>query len=89
MQAPVIFIKPALDQITNHRNQFVEAFALRRHFRLVTGRDEHVVVPFDLKNELFRHGASLAHEMNFDKGERRANGNVNIPQQAFIEVLKA
>jgi len=27
--------------------------------------------------------------MNFDKGERRANGNVNIPQEAFIEVLKA
>jgi len=27
--------------------------------------------------------------MNFDKSERRANGNVNIPQEAFIEVLKA
>jgi translation elongation factor EF-4 len=102
-QAFIVFVEPALNQIANHRDQFVEIFALRRHFRLVARCNEHIVVPLDLKNEFFLHVASLAHETDFDKGERRARklpqqegkkrmkafGSVNLPQEAFIEVLKA
>jgi hypothetical protein len=71
MQALVVFIESALNQITNHRNQFVKAFTLRRHFRLVTGCDERVIVPLDLKDEFFLHAASLAHQTDFDKARNR------------------
>jgi hypothetical protein len=67
MQTFVIFIEPALDQIANHGDQFVETFALRRHFRLVANRDKCAIVPLDLKNEFLRHGLRLAHGMDFDK----------------------
>ena len=55
MQAFVLFPKPALDQIPNHGNQFVQAGPLRRHFRLVANRDEQFPVLFDLKNEFILH----------------------------------
>jgi hypothetical protein len=69
MPALVVRLKPALDQIADHRNQFIQILALRRHFWIVADGDERVLVPLNLKNELFLHAASLAYEMNFDKGE--------------------
>ncbi len=67
----VIFIESALNQISNHYNQFVQIFSLRRHLRLMAGGDEHVIISFDLKNELFRHTAILAYKTDFDKCQRR------------------
>lgn len=67
LQTFVVPVKPALNQIANHRNQFIEARALRGHLRFVAGRDEHIVVTLNLENELFFHGPSLAHTMDFDK----------------------
>ena len=68
----VVRLKPALDQIADHRNQFIQIVALRRHFWIVADGDERVLVPLNLKNEFFLHAASLAHERNFDKGEAGA-----------------
>ena len=72
MQALVVRLKPALDQIADHRNQFIQIFALRRHFWIVADGNERVLVPLNLKTELFLHAASLAHEPNFDKSEAEA-----------------
>jgi hypothetical protein len=38
----------------------------------VADGDERVLVPLNLKDEFFLHAASLAHAMNFDKGEAEA-----------------
>jgi hypothetical protein len=67
----VIFIKPALDQIANHRNQFIKIFALRRHFWFVASCDKRVIILLDLKNEFFFHGSILACEIVFDKAGLR------------------
>jgi len=72
MPALVIRLEPALDQIADHRDQFIQMPALRRHFWIVAGGDERVLVPLNLKNDLILHAASLAYEMNFDKGEAKA-----------------
>ena len=56
MQAFVVFIETALDQIADHGEQFIKAFALRRHFRFMADRDERVVFLLNLKNEFLRHG---------------------------------
>jgi hypothetical protein len=69
MQPLVVRLKPALYQIADHCNQFIQIFALRRHFWIMADGDERVLVPLNLKSEFFLHAASLAHEMNFDKGE--------------------
>lgn len=50
-------IKSALHKVANHCNQLVEAIALRCHFRLMAGRNQHVFVLFDLKYEFFLHKA--------------------------------
>jgi hypothetical protein len=71
LQAFVIAIKPALNQIANHRNQFIEVRALRRHFRLVAGCYQHVIIPLDLKNELFLHNSILVRWIGFDKASLR------------------
>jgi hypothetical protein len=71
VQAFVIFIEPALDQITNHGNQFIEIVALRCHFRFMASRDKRAIVLFDLKDEFFLHGLILACEIVFDKASLR------------------
>jgi len=72
MPALIIRLKPALDQIADHCNQFIQIFALRRHFWIVADGDERVLVPLNLKTEFFLHAASLAREVNFDKGQAGA-----------------
>ena len=67
VQAFVFFIEPALDQIADHRNQFIKVFALRRHFRFVASGDKCIVVLFDLENEFLLHGSILVCEIVFDK----------------------
>ena len=83
-----IRLKPALDQIADHRNQFIQIVALRRHFRLVADGDKCVLIPLNLKNELFLHAASLAHAMNFDKGEAEAGEKTSetVIQKIFDEL---
>ncbi len=79
VQAFVGFIESALNQIANHRDQFIETFALRRHFRLVADRNECIVFTLDLKNELF-HGdnlTALPRESNFSF----ANANAKMRQR--------
>ena len=68
----VIRLKPALDQIADHRDQFIQIFALRCHFWIVADGDERVLIPLNLKNEFIFHAASLAHELNFAKREAGA-----------------
>ena len=50
--------------------------------------DERVLVLLNLKNELFLHAASLAHEMNFDKGEAGAGEKTSetVSQKIFDEL---
>ena len=60
-QALVAIVKSAADEITNHGQEFVEAFSLGGHFRLVAGRHQHVVILFDLKYELFLHAGIVPH----------------------------
>src|SRR5208282_1469312 len=60
-QAPVAVVKPAADEITNHGREFVEILSLGRHFRLMAGRHQHVVILFDLKHELFLHAVIVPH----------------------------
>jgi hypothetical protein len=88
MPALVIRLKPALDQIADHRDQFIQISALRRHFWIVADGDERVLVLLNLKNELFLHAASLAHEMNFDKGEAGAGEKTSetVSQKIFDEL---
>ena len=68
----VIRLKPALDQIADHRDQFIQILALRCHFWIVADGDERVLIPLNLKNEFVLHAASLAHELNVDKREAGA-----------------
>ena len=60
MSVLVVGRKPALDQIANHRNQFIQIPPLGRHFWLVANGDERVLIPLNLKNELILHAASFA-----------------------------
>jgi hypothetical protein len=85
VQSFVVFIEPALDQIADHRNQFVKIFALRCHFRFVASRDKRAIVLFDLKNELFLHAQRfhgnnltvLPRESNFSFVERKKFAHFN------------
>src|ERR1035437_8471113 len=72
VQALIIFSEPALDQIADHRQQFIESLALRRHFRLVAGGDEHSVVRLLWKDELFLHATLYAKADGFAKVEMTA-----------------
>src|ERR1035437_4106246 len=72
VQALIIFSEPALNQIADHRQQFIESLALRRHFRLVAGGDEHIVVRLHLKDELFLHATLYAKADGFAKVEMTA-----------------
>ena len=73
----VIRLKPALDQIPDHRDQFIQIFALRCHFRIVADGDERVLIPLNLKNEFILHAASLAHELNLHKREAGAGEKIS------------
>jgi hypothetical protein len=81
LQAFVIPIKPALNQIADHGNQLIEARALRGHFRFVAGGDQHVVVPLDLENELFHafNLTDLPRESNFSFAPANAKMRGNEP----------
>src|SRR5215469_18574800 len=41
-QSLIPFIKAASDQIADHGQEFIEILPLRRHFRIVTNRHQHV-----------------------------------------------
>ena len=88
MAALVVRLKAALDQIADHGNQFIQIFALRRHFWIVADGDERVLVPLNLKNELFLHAASFAHKLNFNKGEAGAGEKTGktVIQKIFDEL---
>gem|GEM_PF-4061954 len=52
----IVFVEPALHQVADHGKEFIKRFTLCGHFWLVTNGNEHVVVLFNLKDELFFHG---------------------------------
>ena len=90
MPALVIRLKPALDQIADHRDQFIQSSALRRHFWIVADGDKCVLVPLNLKNELFLHAVSLAHDRNLDKGEAGAGKKTGATaSQKILDELTA
>ena len=55
----VAFVEPALHQIANHRDEFLQRVPLRRHLRLVTNGDERAVLLLDLEGQFLLHGLSL------------------------------
>ena len=69
-QTLISAVEAALDEIADHGQQFVEILALGRHLRLVAGRHQHVVILFDLKDELFLHGATVPHQAGLCKSAR-------------------
>ena len=73
LQVFVVCIKPALNQIADHSDQFIETSALRRHLRLMANGNQHVFVFFNLKNEFLFHNSSLTRGDDFDKAGERTN----------------
>ncbi|HEX3719393.1 MAG TPA: hypothetical protein VH595_15670 [Verrucomicrobiae bacterium] len=70
-QPLIPLVKAASDQIADHSQEFVESFPLRRHFRIVTGRHQHVFILFDLKRELFLHTGIVPHKSKLCNETRR------------------
>ena len=70
-QALIAIVKSAAYEIANHGQEFVEILTLGRHFRLVAGRHQHVVILFDLKQELFLHVGIVRCKTSSGKSEHR------------------